>query len=570
MATSAINEVLQHVRSSLRLPDGAGATDGELMDAFVNGREPAALEVLVRRYAPMVWGVCRRLLVNHQDAEDAFQATFLVLVRKGASIRSRCKVGNWLYGVAYQTARKARATAAKRRAREQQVTHMPEPAATPDDRDTDLQPLLDQELSRLPEKYRTVLVLCELGGTALKDAARQLGCAEGTVGSRLTRARTMLAKRLAGRGLAVTGSTIAALLAQQTVSASVPTAVLSSTIKATALVAAGQTTAAAIAPTVAALTEGVLKAMLLGKLKTALGVLVIALSMAGLGTGLFVYPSAVAQPGESGKPRALAGDSQQQPAKGRPAQDDLARLQGKWECTSEIRKGKQGRANLPRITIKDQRIISEDFNEEGFQIDPAKTPKYFDIIAIASGKPTTVARGIYEIKGNHLRICFDASGKGRPTAFESAEGSSNHLLAFKRMQQETANPDDLKPAAKKDKVPLGIQPGDRLQIDVHDTIPNRPIKSPLRVEPEGTVNLGAPYGRVQVKGKTIVQAEAAIRAKLETILKVPQVSVSRYDPPVEERYQMLERQVQDLRDELRALRGTVEQLRKQKSRENPN
>ena len=133
-----------------------GFSDGQLLDRFVERREGAVFEAIVRRHGPMVWGVCRRVLRDHHDAEDAFQATFLVLARKAASIMPREKLGNWLYGVAYQTAMKARAMRAKRRGREGQVPEMPEPeAACPTSLRDDLTELLDQELSRLPEKYRT-------------------------------------------------------------------------------------------------------------------------------------------------------------------------------------------------------------------------------------------------------------------------------------------------------------------------------------------------------------------------------------------------------------------------------
>ena len=153
-------------------------------------KDEAAFEALVRRHGPMVLGVCRRVLRNHHDAEDAFQATFLVLVRKAASIVPREMVANWLYGVAYRTALKARSMIARQRVRERQVTEMPEPeAAEPDDCWRDLQPLLDQELSRLPDKYRVPIVLCDLEGKTGKEAARQLGWPEGTVASRLARGR---------------------------------------------------------------------------------------------------------------------------------------------------------------------------------------------------------------------------------------------------------------------------------------------------------------------------------------------------------------------------------------------
>ena len=213
MATSQMSEVIQHLRRVL-LRDGAGLTDGQLLEDYISRRDEAAFAALVRRHGPMVWGVCRRVLRNHHDAEDAFQATFLVLVRKAASIASRELLANWLYGVAHQTALKARATAAKRKGRERQVTEMPEPAVTEQDLWRDLQPLLDEELSRLPDKYRVVIVLCDLEGKTRKEAARQLGCPEGTVAGRLARARTMLAKRLARRGLALSGGALAAVLSQ--------------------------------------------------------------------------------------------------------------------------------------------------------------------------------------------------------------------------------------------------------------------------------------------------------------------------------------------------------------------
>src|SRR5262245_43146638 len=205
MATGQMSEVIHHLRRAVLLQDRAGLTDGQLLEDYLSRRDEAALEALVRRHAPMVWGVCRRVLGNHHDAEDAFQATFLVLVRKAASIASPKLLANWLYGVAHQTALKARATAAKRKARERQVTMMPQPAVTEQDLWHDLQPLLDQELTRLPDKYRVAIVLCDLEGKTRKEAARQLGVPEGTLAARVARGRVMLAKRLARHGLAVSG-----------------------------------------------------------------------------------------------------------------------------------------------------------------------------------------------------------------------------------------------------------------------------------------------------------------------------------------------------------------------------
>ena len=246
MATDQMREIVQHLRRAALLQDGAGLTDGQLLGCFIEHRDEAAFATLVKRHGPMVWGVCRRILDNYHDAEDAFQATFLVLVRKAAAIVPREMIANWLYGVAHQTALKARQTAAKRKCREKQVTAMPEPAVSEQDLWHDLQPVLDHELSSLPTKYRVAVVLCDLEGKTRKEAARQLGLPEGTVASRLTRARTMLAKRLARHGLAVSGGALAVVLSQRVASACVPTSVVSSTIKAASLFAAGQTAAGII------------------------------------------------------------------------------------------------------------------------------------------------------------------------------------------------------------------------------------------------------------------------------------------------------------------------------------
>src|SRR5262249_24070581 len=180
-----------------------------------------ALAALVQRHGPMVWGVCRRLLTHH-DAEDAFQATFVVLVRKAPTIAPRELVGNWLYGVAHQAALRARRPRARRRAKEVRVAQMPDAEDAQQDGGADLRPVLDQELSRLPDHYRAVIVLSDLEGRTRKEVAAQLGCPEGTVASRLVRARSMLARRLTGRGVALSGGALAAVLAEQLASASVP------------------------------------------------------------------------------------------------------------------------------------------------------------------------------------------------------------------------------------------------------------------------------------------------------------------------------------------------------------
>ncbi len=160
--------LLRYLRRAGYIPEDGGPTDGQLLEQFVTRREEAAFEELVRRHGPMVLGVCRRTLHHEQDVEDAFQATFLVLVRKAGSVRPPDLVGHWLYGVAYRTAIRARALDARRRDKEKA---MPRPAGPPTGIWQDVVPLLDRELSGLPEKYRIPVVLCDLEGKSRREVA---------------------------------------------------------------------------------------------------------------------------------------------------------------------------------------------------------------------------------------------------------------------------------------------------------------------------------------------------------------------------------------------------------------
>jgi RNA polymerase sigma factor (sigma-70 family) len=240
----------------------------------------------------MVWSVCRRVLGNHHDAEDAFQATFLVLVRRAASVWPRDLVANWLYGVAHQTALKARATLARRRLREQQSSESLQPQARPPDSGHELRTLLDQELSRLPDKYRIAIVLCDLEGKTRRKVAEQLGLADGTVASRLARGRALLAKRLTRRGILVTGAGLPVMLAEQAAFASAPLNVTVATVEAVKLAAEGM---AAISGNAAALAQTVVQTMWLSKLKTTLA-LVAVLGAAAVAWGVWIGPREDAPP----------------------------------------------------------------------------------------------------------------------------------------------------------------------------------------------------------------------------------------------------------------------------------
>jgi RNA polymerase sigma-70 factor (ECF subfamily) len=284
MSHGRLGGVLDHLRRTALRHDAAGVSDAQLLDCFLSRRDEAAFEALVRRHGPMVLGVCRRVLGNEQDAEDAFQAAFLVLVRKAASIQPRDLVGHWLYGVAYRTALEARGILARRRAKERQVSTMPEPPAPQITSDSDVRPVLDEELHRLPEKYRAAIVLCELEGRSRREAAGLLRIPEGTLSSRLATARRMLAGRLTRRGFGVSAAALAALFAHQA-SATIPAPLLTQTVRAATLFAVGAGATAALSTNVVLVTEGVLKAMFLTKLKTVTAVCALMVVLGG-GIGL--------------------------------------------------------------------------------------------------------------------------------------------------------------------------------------------------------------------------------------------------------------------------------------------
>jgi RNA polymerase sigma factor (sigma-70 family) len=274
MATG-LTKVLEHLQRG-----GGGLTDGQLLARFVAAHDEASFAALVRRHGPMVLGVCRRLLRNFHDAEDAFQATFLVLARKATSVLRREALVCWLHAVAYRTALRAAAVNARRRAVERQVEEMPHPQIAPTEAQ-DWRPLLDRELNGLPRKYQTAIVLCDLEGRSRREAARQIGIPEGTLSSRLANGRKLLAKRLTRSGLALSGGALAVTLGQGAASAQVPAALVVSTAKAAALVAAGQV-AAASTPAVVLMKE-VMKAMLLKKLRLATGAVMVMAALGAIG-----------------------------------------------------------------------------------------------------------------------------------------------------------------------------------------------------------------------------------------------------------------------------------------------
>jgi RNA polymerase sigma factor (sigma-70 family) len=270
MAVHQLCKVVQNLRKTT-FPDEASVSDSQLLSEYIEHQDEWAFAALVKRHSSMVWGVCRRIVAHHQSAEDAFQATFLVLAQKANSIRPREMLANWLFGVAQRTALKARTMSAKRSTREKQVTSLPEPEATGAGVREDLEALLDQELASLPDKYRVAIVLCDLEGRKGKVVAKRLQIPEGTLASRLRAGRIMLAKRLARQGVALSGGALATIISQDVASAAVPPSLVGSTIHAATLTAAGKNAAHGIvSAAVSKLMDGMVKSMLLTKLKTVL------------------------------------------------------------------------------------------------------------------------------------------------------------------------------------------------------------------------------------------------------------------------------------------------------------
>jgi RNA polymerase sigma factor (sigma-70 family) len=305
MAKGQLRAVIGQLHRLIRPQGGCRLTDAQLVESFVSRRDEASFEVLVWRHATMVLGLCQRILHDTHAAEDAFQATFLVLARKAASIGKRDAVASWLYKVASRVALRLRARAARRGAREEALAEVATPGRADDVAWRDLRPVLDEEIDRLPEKYRAPFVLCYLQGHTNEEAAEQLRCPKGTILSRLARGRERLRSRLARRGLSLSAAGMITAMCQHA-SAAVPLpALVSSTIKAAMPFAAGQAAAGLVAPSVAALTEGVLRAMFLTKTNlmtvALLAVLVLVPSAALLAGG-----RAVAPPASGPQPSALA------------------------------------------------------------------------------------------------------------------------------------------------------------------------------------------------------------------------------------------------------------------------
>ena len=289
MARTAVQTALRKIRRSLQVEQLRCLSDAELLDLFVRSREEPAFAILVERHERLVWSACLQILRHEQDAEDAFQAAFLVLVRRAASIRQGQTVACWLYRVAARIARNLAMDQGRRRRREAKASRKPEVPATQELAWRELQELLQEELARLPEKYQAPFVLCCMEGKSKSEAARQLGWKEGTVSSRLAHARKRMQQGLARRGVALASILCVADLSLTGEMARAGLA--RATVKAASCILAGGAIHGVVSPGTVALVEGMMKTMVLSKIKT-IGVILLGLGLAATGSvGLAWQPN---------------------------------------------------------------------------------------------------------------------------------------------------------------------------------------------------------------------------------------------------------------------------------------
>jgi RNA polymerase sigma factor (sigma-70 family) len=392
--------------------------DALLLDRFVDQWDQAAFGDLVRRHGPMVLGVCRRIIGDRHAAEDAFQVTFLLLVRKAGSVRKLGSVGPWLYGVARRVALEARGAAS----RWQVAAPSDLEVARVDDHDglerDELHAALHEELGRLPEKYRAPIVLCYIEGLPHEAVARQLGWPLGTVRTRIARGRDLLGARLTRRGVAPAAVLLALGLFPKT-AAAVPARLVEATVRAAARVAAGERVPEGEVPArVADLEKKVRKAMHSTRLRWAT---VFALAVVVIGAGVTA--------GASRAPAAADDDPK--------AKAELKRFQGTWvDIYAEKAGKKQEQVGDHELKFDGETFSVSDHgqvHENGtIKLDPSKKPKEIDLRIRDKNNEEKTVLGIYTWDGENLKLCWgEPGGEARPMDFATTP-EGGFLVVVKR------------------------------------------------------------------------------------------------------------------------------------------
>jgi RNA polymerase sigma factor (sigma-70 family) len=288
MALGTLSDVLRHMRGVYATQEARNLSDGKLLDRFLTSQDETAFAVLMHRHGPMVLALCRRLTGDTHAAEDAFQATFLVLARRAAAIKRKAAVASWLYGVAQRIALRAKTQMAAGRRREKEFAEMPRTQPADDDTSQELLGALDEEIGRLPEKYQAPIVLCYLEGKSHDQAARQLGWHKNSLTNRLARGRELLRKQLVGRGIALPAAGLTAALGTQASAAPVGATLMINTAKAATSFASGQAVADGfITAGALALAREAMKLALGIQAKMVLFVLIAGLAVGGAGVAAY-------------------------------------------------------------------------------------------------------------------------------------------------------------------------------------------------------------------------------------------------------------------------------------------
>src|SRR5262245_46069024 len=319
MVARGLNAVLEDVCNLVNPEETRRLIDRELLHLYLDDRSQDAFAELLRRHQRMVWTVCRGALPCREDAEDAFQATFVVLARKSGSIRKHDSLASWLHGVAHRVALRARRDVARRQARDRQASAMAQTTQRVSEKTwSDVQAALNAEVERLPAKFKAPFVLCHLEGKSMAEAAEQLGWKAGTVSGRLAQARKLLEKGLARHGLSLAAVLMTAAIAHDAASAAIPAQAAEAAVRAAMLIAAGHGPAPAISAKAAVLAQGVLRTMLATKVKLTL--IAVALGAALLGSGVLAGLMEVrGQPNPETAPEAVA---ELAPVEGQQAGED--------------------------------------------------------------------------------------------------------------------------------------------------------------------------------------------------------------------------------------------------------
>jgi RNA polymerase sigma factor (sigma-70 family) len=554
MQGGPLSEVLRRLRSAA-VPVAGGLADAELLRRWVAGRDEAAFEVLLWRHGPMVLSLCRRWLPRH-DADDAFQAVFLALARKAGGIRGGNGVAPWLHRVAYRVCLRSRFTG-RRSALPTEVVDARAACPSAELEDRELRAALDEEVSRLPERYREPFVLCYFAGRTNAEAARELGRPVGTILSRLATARQRLRLRLSKRGFAP--SALAGVLAGAgAAQATVPASLASMTLKAATVFAAGGAAVGACSGPAAALAEGVLKAMFAAKIKSAAAVV---LSVALLGTGGGVFGYRAFGPGDARAQEGGVAGVAQAPAK--ESQEDLRK---QIEVLRKELASMRDQLVAQQITIKSQqdqlgrlrggatKVIDPRFGvEQPPDAKPADPASNFDPKAKVGGKQPPFAKPADDIGSNFDPKAkpADRVGPGKPPAVKWAAGGDlrdelellQAQVAVKKAHLEAAM---LEMKYAKARLARLSRLGAAAAVDQGTLETARSAadaaESQVRIR---EAELKAAVLRVS-------QVERKLKRRPEAVKEAP---ADRQNARVEERLRLLEKKLSDLLKEVQSLRG---------------